>query len=132
MAKKRKRKSIVKSLDKLCAEVVKLRDNRQCQRCGSFPSVYGCHWSHIYGRSRYSIRWDLWNSLVFCCGCHRWSHSYPIDFQQWFEERFPVRYFSLNVLVDGKPRCQIVRPIPDSELLEKEAYLKAKLKDLAR
>jgi hypothetical protein len=82
------------------------------------------------------MRWELINSLVLCCGCHRWGHSYPLDFQWWFRLKFPARYDYLTEPIDGaypihtKPRCQIVRPIPDSELLEKEAFLKEKLKQL--
>ena len=128
----RTKKSIVKVLDKLAAEAVKLRDEFTCQRCGSVASGQGCHWSHIYSRRRYCLRWDLLNAVVLCAGCHRWWHGNPIDAAEWFAKKFPARQMYLNEpLLDdfgfAVPRKNLVRPVKWAELLEIEKSLKAKV-----
>ena len=128
----RTKKSIVKELDKLAAEAVKLRDEHICQRCGRVASGCGCHWSHIYSRRRYCLRWDLLNAVVLCAGCHFWWHGNPIDAAAWFSKKFPARQMYLDDLVMDDfgiciPRKNIVRPVKQAELLEIEKFLKAKV-----
>jgi len=119
-----KRSKIIRALDRITPEIIKLRDMHQCQRCGARPQPQGCHWSHIYSRASYHTRWDLLNSLVLCNGCHRWWHSHPTESGFWFAKKFPARYDYLQ----GKRRE--VAAIKTSEL---EALLeshKEKLKQL--
>jgi hypothetical protein len=67
-----------------------------------------------------------------CYGCHSWWHSHPILAREWFAEKFPARFAYLTEPLgdNGKPRYQIIRPIREPELLEKEKFLKEKIKDL--
>jgi len=122
---KTERQKIIAKLDKVTAQVIKLRDGRICQRCGGKPSPQGCHWSHIYSRSSHKMRWDLLNSLVMCNGCHRYWHANPIDAENWFKDKFPARYAYLQVV-----RQETTKHIPLAVLESLYETLKEKLKDL--
>lgn len=125
MAKKTERQKIVAKLDKVTAQVIKLRDDYTCQRCGGKPQPQGCHWAHIYSRTSHKMRWDLLNSLVLCNGCHRHWHANPIDAENWFKDKFPVRYDYLQDL-----RRQPTKHIPLATLIEWYEALKLKLEEL--
>ena len=88
---KDERSKVIRALDRITPRIVKLRDGYRCQRCERLPSSQGCHWAHVYGRSRFSMRWDLLNALCLCFGCHQWGHSNPIAFRVWFAGKFPAR-----------------------------------------
>ena len=124
--KKNDRRSTVKALDKVTAEIIKIRDNRQCQRCSGLPGVYGCHWAHIYSRKSFILRWDLLNSLTLCAGCHRWGHGNPLDFVQFFKNIFPARY---NYLIVKRRESRQVSTVELQELLEGHKEKFKELKD---
>jgi len=125
--RKPSRKTLVRNLDKVTAEVVKLRDDYTCQRCMKKCSGFGAHWSHIYSRSRYSMRWDLLNSVCMCAGCHLWYHGYPTMSGEWFKKKWPHRYDYLQA-----ERKKPLRPIKDWELAEWLAERKQKLEELKK
>ena len=125
MARKPSRKTLKNNLDKITAEIVKLRDEKTCNRCGHKASGQGCHWAHIYSRRSLQLRWDLINSFVLCAGCHRWWHENPILAHEWFADYFPARYSYLLKLKIEKDRT-----IRDSELAEWLAEKKQKLAEL--
>lgn len=130
-----KKSTLKNKLDTLCRIVIKLRDDYTCQRCGSPCSGRGCHWSHIYSRKAYSMRWDLLNSLVLCAGCHQWYHSNPLSGREWFEQKFPARLAYWVQLIDNGfgslvPRNVRRRPVYVKEMLSIYDSLKQKQKDL--
>lgn len=125
MAKKTERQKIIDKLDKVTPAIIKIRDERTCQRCHSKPSPQGCHWAHIYSRTSHKMRWDLLNSLVFCNGCHRFWHANPLDGERWFLDTFPARYEYLQMI-----RRQPTKHIPIGVLKEWLEERKQKLKEL--
>ena len=127
MPKKTKRKKIIDRLDEVTPAIIKLRDERTCQKCSGKPQPQGCHWAHIYSRTSHKMRWDLLNSLVLCNGCHRFWHANPIDAENWFRDKFPARYDYLQEL-----RRQSTKHIPQAVLEDWLDTLKQKLKDLQR
>lgn len=132
-----KRKSLKIALDKVTRKFVKTRDDYICQRCGNPTSGKGCHWAHIYGRGRgLFMRWDFLNSLVLCAGCHRWAHSQPLDFGEWFAQRFPARFIYLTQNVPNQkgvwmPRKNVLWKYTDDDL-EKLLEKKEKLKEIEK
>ena len=125
MSNKSERKKLIDKLDKITAKIIKIRDDYTCQKCGKKPVPRGCHWAHIFSRSRHSVRWDLLNSVVLCNGCHRYWHANPLTAQIWFSKKFPHRYEYLQA-EKQKP----VRQIQTIELQELYEQLKYKLKEL--
>jgi len=93
MAKTNKRRRIIKRLDNLVREVVRLRDDNTCQRCGKRVEGSDSQPSHVIpkGRCLY-LRWDLLNVKLLCMACHRWWHLNPIAAAEWFKAKFPARY----------------------------------------
>ena len=65
--KKPSRKTLIRKLDKLWSELVKLRAGYRCQRCGGTHSLQS---HHICGRRKYSVRWILLNGICLCSACH--------------------------------------------------------------
>ncbi len=127
MAKKTERQKIIAKLDKVTPAIIKLRDERTCQRCKNKPSPQGCHWAHIYSRTSHKLRWDLLNSLVLCNGCHRWWHANPLDSEWWFRMKFLARYDYLQ-----EKRRQPTKHIPIGVLKEWLEEREQKLKDLQK
>ena len=133
---KKKRKSkyrvsplnkLKRKLDKLCAQIVKNRDNHTCQWCNKPVSGQNEHWAHIFskGSTGLYMRWNLLNSLVLCFHCHwKWHSGAGLA---WFMEAFPARYEYLN----NQPLSHTI-PNKDKEnfMQNKLAELKAKLKEL--
>ena len=129
------RKQLKNALDRICPLVVKERDGWTCQRCNTPARGKGCHWSHVFGRRKYRIRWDLLNGVCLCAGCHRYFHSNPMLFTNWFGQKFHARYLYLIEQVvdwDGfvRPRHNLTAKVKDTEMEQWLAFLKEKLKEL--
>lgn len=87
-----------KRLDKLCREVVMLRD-RSCQWCGKTRNL---QWCHVNSRRYLSTRWSMNNTLALCAGCHLRGHHRPLEFVDWFKEKFPDRWMIMRAAGQGK------------------------------
>lgn len=77
-----------KLLDVLCRQVVFARDHYACVKCGRGQ---GLSWCHVKSRRYLSTRWRLENSLSLCQGDHLWAHHNPLEFAEWFNNRWPDR-----------------------------------------
>lgn len=75
--KKRSKKSLTNSLDKLCSLII--RSKGRCEFCHNTETLQ-C--AHIYSRSYRNLRWDLNNLLCLCAKCHFEGHKKPIDFTE--------------------------------------------------
>lgn len=82
-----------KELDKLCREVVFLRDGHKCVMCEmGFPGGGGVlQWCHVQSRRYLSVRWDTRNSFAGCAGHHLFWHHRPLEAVRWWEKFFPDR-----------------------------------------
>lgn len=131
MAKKKtERQRLVKVLDELCKQIVRLRDEWTCQRCEIYllhdtgDQKKFAHTGHIVSRSRYVLRWDLLNLVLFCHNCHRWAHRHPLEVREWFKNKWVHRYdYCMS------PAHKVV-PVRTKELKELKIKLKQKLEDL--
>ena len=65
--KQRSRKAVVKQLDKVFGDFIKLRDRNTCVVCGARRNIQ-C--GHLYTRASYSTRWDEENCWAQCAGCN--------------------------------------------------------------
>lgn len=120
-----KAKSFKNWLDDLCKNIVKVRDNRTCQKCYKvIHDTYDCQWAHIKSRSRNDLRWDMNNSMVLCGSCHQWWHANPNEAGVWFANTFPARDEYINSLIYNATVWKQV----DFERIEE--YLLGKCKDL--
>lgn len=126
MAKKSKRKKLTDKLDGLCRDIIYIRDNGLCQRCGKHVEGQDSHTSHVIPKSRGNfLRWDLLNLKLLCFHCHiNFWHKSPIEAGRWFVMKFPARWMYLEPLKDKT----IKYTIPDLEELVEER--KQKLTEL--
>jgi|SRR3990167_5919575 len=94
MARKTNRQKVIKDLDGLMIDIVRLRDNYTCQHCGKRVTKKNAHVSHVIPRSAGNkLRWDLQNLKVLCFHCHiNWWHKNPTEASEWFKSKFPERY----------------------------------------
>lgn len=85
----------IKALDALCREIVMLRDNNTCQKCGRTDRI---QWAHIVTRGIQSMRWEPDNSFALCQGCHYHGHLNPLQFMLWFTQTYPARAARLTMM----------------------------------
>ncbi len=82
-----------KECEKLCKEIVSIRDKDICQKCGE--RVYGSnrHRSHVIPVSAGNkLAFDPMNMKVLCYHHHiNWWHKNPREAADWFREKFPER-----------------------------------------
>ena len=91
---KTERKKLTDKLDKVCREIVRLRDDNRCQHCNNSVVKSNAHCSHVIPKSRgNALRWDLINLKLLCFHCHiNWWHKDPMEAYEWFARTFPARY----------------------------------------
>ena len=100
------RKPLTKKLDKLLLQILRLRENNTCVKCGK--RIKGCdsQTSHIVpkGNGASQRRWDLLNVVLMCYRCHLgWWHKNPLDAAEWFANKYPARNNYLRIYRGGKP-----------------------------
>ena len=128
--KKTPRKKLEVKLDNLCRDVIRLRDNNQCQKCDKLIKGTDSHASHIVakGSGASMRRFDLLNIILFCTHCHfQFWHDNPTESARWFAQKFPVREHYLEKYRYGKPA-----PISTPEMETLYETLKQKLSDLKK
>ena len=91
---KKPRQKMIKKLDALCIEVIRLRDEFVCQKCHKRVEKTNAHCSHVIPRSKgNALRWDLLNLKLLCYHDHiNWWHKNPVESGEWFKATFPVRW----------------------------------------
>lgn len=82
-----------KDCDKLVKQIVSIRDNDTCQKCGE--RVYGSnrHRSHVIPVSAGNkLAFDPINMKILCYHHHiNWWHKNPTEASEWFKAKFPER-----------------------------------------
>ena len=76
MARPKRKLTNLELADELFRQII--RSKGFCQRCGKKENLQT---AHIIPRSYHQVRHDLDNAFCFCSGCHRWGHSFPIQFE---------------------------------------------------
>lgn len=85
------RKSLGNKCEKLCVEIVRIRANWGCEKCGR----KGCqlHVHHIIGRTNLHLRYNLKNLICLCAGCHNMTnhsaHKNPLEFMDFLDADRP-------------------------------------------
>jgi 5-methylcytosine-specific restriction endonuclease McrA len=81
------KKGLKKKLDELWSELVKREAGNKCEVCGK-TEYLNSH--HIVGRRNLRLRWELYNSVCLCPGCHTFkknsAHQNPVWFDEWLRE----------------------------------------------
>jgi hypothetical protein len=81
------KKGLKKKLDELWSELVKREAGNKCEVCGK-TEYLNSH--HIVGRRNLRLRWELYNGVCLCAGCHTFKtnsfHQNPIWADEWLRE----------------------------------------------
>ena len=85
--KKSPRALLTKELDRLWRTVVVMRAGHQCEMTGKLGGEgrgHALNAHHIFGRSNYSVRWDINNGACLTAGMHTLTrhsaHKAPLEF----------------------------------------------------
>lgn len=93
------RKGLIRELDRLVGEIVKLRD-KKCVCCGTKNNLTP---GHLFTRQVYATRWNLQNVFAQCASCNfKHEHdSYPLT--NYYLKTFGKRsYDNLHFLFSNK------------------------------
>lgn len=87
MPRKPSKKTLTKKLDTAWSKAVKKRAGFKCEVCGKTESLNS---HHVVGRRNRRLRWELFNGVCLCAGCHTFklksAHQNPEWFHFWMEE----------------------------------------------
>jgi hypothetical protein len=80
-------KGLKKKLDSLWSELIKREAGNKCEVCGRNESINS---HHIVGRRNLRLRWELYNGVSLCAGCHVFKtqsfHQNPIWADEWLRK----------------------------------------------
>jgi len=87
MPRKISKKGLKKKLDTAWSKVVRLQAGNKCEVC-SKTEYLNAH--HIVGKRNLRLRWELYNGVSLCSGCHTLktdsAHQNPVWFEKWLKE----------------------------------------------
>jgi hypothetical protein len=105
--------------DTLWSEIIK--STGYCEKCGR--TNVQLHPHHVIGRRNLILRWDLWNGICLCSGCHTMgigsAHQDSLGFLEWYKNKYPDRYEYLR----EKKNFYCKRTLKDYEGLIKDLKL---------
>jgi len=84
------KKGLTKQLDKLWSQLIKREAGNKCEVCDLEGGNTRLNSHHIVGRRNYRLRWELYNGVCLCSGCHTFrrnsAHQNPIWFDEWLRD----------------------------------------------
>lgn len=87
MPRKPSKKTLGKKLDTVWSQLVKLQAGNKCEVCGKTESLNS---HHIVGRRNLRLRWETYNGVCLCAGCHTFKtdsfHQNPVWAEDWLKE----------------------------------------------
>lgn len=87
MPRKPSKKTLKNKLDKAWSQLVKLQAGNKCEVCGKTESLNS---HHIVGRRNLRLRWETYNGVCLCAGCHTFRtnsfHQNPVWAEEWLRE----------------------------------------------
>lgn len=130
MAKTEKRK-LKDKLEKIVKEIVKIRDNYTCQKCGKEVEGVNCHASHVIPVSRDGrLAFDPMNMKVLCFHDHiNWWHKHPVEAGEWYRNKYPIIWEYLDEKYQSNARGG---SIPVHWYREQIEFYSAILKDMKK
>jgi len=95
MAKKLTRSKLVKKLDAVFSQYIRLKDadefgNATCFTCGKVDHWKKLQNGHFQSRKHYATRWDEMNCQVQCVSCNMFKGGEQFLFGKYLDERFYV------------------------------------------
>jgi 5-methylcytosine-specific restriction endonuclease McrA len=88
---KSERQVLLKDLDDLAKNIVRVRDRFTCQKCGR-KDVKSVH--HIFSVKYANVRFDTRNLIVLCFPCHLYyAHTKPEQFRDLIIKRIGLKEF---------------------------------------
>ena len=95
MAKKLTRSKLVKKLDAIFSQYIRLKDadefgNATCFTCGKVDHWKKLQNGHFQSRKHYATRWDEMNCQVQCVSCNMFKGGEQFLFGKYLDERFYV------------------------------------------
>ena len=83
------KKTLVKKLDKIWTDKIKIDQGWRCEKCGRTNTQVRLNSHHIIGRRHRSLRWVLSNGVCLCVSCHTFglnsAHEDPVGFVEWLK-----------------------------------------------
>lgn len=125
---KRTRKSIVKQLDTLFSQYIRLRksnnDISECYTCNKKDHWKKLQCGHFMSRKHYSTRWDETNCQVQCYACNVARYGEQFIFGNKLNEEY-----GLDTAENLSIKCRQVEKFSNNDLLEKIVHYKNLLKE---
>ena len=92
MSKKLTRSKIVKKLDAVFSQYIRLKDSvdgmATCFTCGKQDHWKKLQNGHFQSRKHYSTRWDEMNCQVQCAGCNVFRYGEQFLFAKYLDEKY--------------------------------------------
>ena len=92
MPKKISRSKLVKKLDAVFSQYIRLKDSvdeiATCFTCGKKDHWKKLQNGHFQSRKHYSTRWDEINCQVQCAGCNVFKYGEQFIFSQRLDQKF--------------------------------------------
>ena len=92
MPKKISRSKLVKKLDAVFSQYIRLKDSvdeiATCFTCGKKDHWKKLQNGHFQSRKHYATRWDEQNCQVQCAGCNVFRYGEQFLFAKYLDERF--------------------------------------------
>jgi 4-hydroxy-3-methylbut-2-en-1-yl diphosphate synthase IspG/GcpE len=92
MAKKPTRSKVVKKLDAVFSQYIRLRDSvneiSTCFTCGKTDHWKKLQNGHFMSRRHYSTRWDETNCQVQCAGCNVFRYGEQYKFSIGLDQKY--------------------------------------------
>tara|TARA_R100000541_G_scaffold551_1_gene3746 strand:+ start:1986 stop:2378 length:393 start_codon:yes stop_codon:yes gene_type:complete len=93
MSKKLKRSKLVKKLDSVFSQYIRLKDadefgNATCFTCGKVDHWKKLQNGHFQSRKHYSTRWLEQNCQIQCAGCNVFRYGEQFLFSKYLDEKY--------------------------------------------
>lgn len=129
--KKQSRKNIVKKLDEVFSQYIRLRNadahgNTECFTCGKKDHWKKLQCGHFQSRKHYATRWDEVNCQVQCSACNVFRYGE----QYIFGINLDKQYGKDTAIQLNQASRQIVK-LSNQDLLDKIEYYKTVVKRLS-
>ena len=123
MAKKLTRSKLVKKLDTVFSQYIRLKDSKDgigtCITCGKQDHIKNLQAGHFQSRKHYNIRWDERNVKIQCSACNVFRYGEQFKFSLYLGDKL-----SKQLLADSR----VIRKFTDIELQEMIQHYSDKLK----
>ena len=123
MPKKLTRSKLVKKLDTVFSQYIRLKDSKDgigtCITCGKQDHIKNLQAGHMISRKHYSTRWDERNVKIQCVGCNVFRYGEQFKFSLYLGDKL-----SKQLLADSR----VIRKFTDIELQEMIQHYSDKLK----